>query len=171
MVFNQFDQATNMTDEISGLSLLIANDSKHRKQAIEKFYDKWKHETLVMQKWMGVQTANMGEEVFDRIPELENDDVYDKTVPNLVRSIFRGFLGNHKQFHDMSGRGYKLIVDRILEIDSINPQMAAGLCRGFAIYKKLDEQRRSLVNEQLNRVLKTSSISKNTYEVVSKILA
>lgn len=171
LIFKQFDEASNMTDEIAGLSLLIASDSKHRQEAIQKFYDKWKHETLVMQKWMGVQTANMGEEVFSRIPELENDEVYDKTVPNLVRSIFRGFLGNHKQFHDKSGRGYKLVIDRVLEIDSINPQMAAGLCRGFGVYKKLDDNRRGLLKEQLERVLKTSSISKNTYEVVSKILA
>lgn len=170
-IFKLFDESSNMTDEIAGLSLLVASNSKHQKQALQKFYEKWKHETLVMQKWISVQTANMGEEVFNRIPELENDDVYDKTVPNLVRSIFRGFLGNHKQFHDKTGKGYKLVVDRMLEIDSINPQMAAGLCRGFGVYKKLDDNRKALLKEQLERVLKTSSISKNTYEVVSKILA
>lgn len=171
LAFSQFSNATNMTDEINGLSALISSGAPRAKEASQAFYKKWKHETLVMQKWLTTQVSNLGEEVFARIPELEADPVYDKTVPNLVRSIFRGFISNHKQFHQIEGRGYALVIDRVLGLDSLNPQLAAGMCLNFGSYKKLDPARQALMKTQLERVIAQEKISKNTFEVVSKILA
>lgn len=171
LAFSQFSAATNMTDEINALAALISSSAPKASDAISAFYKKWKHETLVMQKWLATQVVNAGDDVFQKIIELEADPIYDKTVPNLVRSIYRSFLSNHKQFHEKTGKGYQLVIDRVLELDSLNPQLAAGMCQGFGVFKKLDQQRADLMRFHLERVIAQEKISKNTFEVVSKILA
>ena len=170
LAFEQQVSATNMTDEISALSILCRYDNKYRLEAIDNFYNKWKHETLVMQKWLGVQGGSPLEDTYERVQTLENDPVYDGTVPNLFRSLIGSYARNYVHFHHESGRGYKFIADKIIWLDKLNPQIAAGLSGVFKDYKKLLESRKDLMKVELERIKETDGISKNTYEIVSKIL-
>ncbi len=170
LVYEQQVAATNMTDEISALSLLCRYENKFRNEAIRNFYDKWNHETLVMQKWLGVQASSTLDDTFDRVQALEKDPIYDGTVPNLFRSLMGAFARNYIQFHHESGRGYKLIADKVIWLDKLNPQIAAGLSGVFKDYKKLLQSRKDLMKVELERIKETDGISKNTYEIVSKII-
>ncbi|TNF05610.1 MAG: aminopeptidase N [Deltaproteobacteria bacterium] len=170
LVFEQQVAASNMTDEISALALLCRYENKFRNEAIRNFYDKWNHETLVMQKWLGVQASSTLDDTFERVQALEKDPIYDGTVPNLFRSLMGAFARNYIQFHHESGRGYKLIADKVIWLDKLNPQIAAGLSGVFKDYKKLLESRKALMKVELERIKETDGISKNTYEIVSKIL-
>ncbi|MCO4794128.1 MAG: aminopeptidase N, partial [Bacteriovoracaceae bacterium] len=69
LVYEQQVAATNMTDEISALALLCRYDNKWKKEAVQNFYDKWKHETLVMQKWLSVQAASPISDTYERVLE------------------------------------------------------------------------------------------------------
>lgn len=170
--FDQFKKATNMTDEQWALSILIRAQSAKAPEAIKTFYDKWKHETLVMQKWLTAQAADQSEGAYQRILELEKDAVYDRTIPNLVRSLLGTFAAMNKvQFNHPSGRGYKLIADRMLELDKLNPQVASRLASACKDYNRLPSNLKPLLKVELERVLKTEGLSKNVYEIVSKILA
>uniref|UniRef100_UPI003563BD46 aminopeptidase N n=1 Tax=Halobacteriovorax sp. TaxID=2020862 RepID=UPI003563BD46 len=84
--YDQFNNASNMTDEYASLVMLIHNDSKYSDEVISKFFTKWKHETLVMQKWLTAQSSAPGDKTLSRVKELLSNEVYDKSVPNLVRS-------------------------------------------------------------------------------------
>ena len=59
---------------------------------------------------------------------------------------------------------------KIIDIDKINPQMASGLAGSFKIYKKLNVGNKKVMKVELERVVSTQSISKNVYEIVSKII-
>ena len=48
--------------------------------------------------------------------------------------------------------------------------MASGLCAAFKIYDKLNETNKLMMKVELERVVSTQSLSKNVYEIVSKIL-
>jgi len=170
LVYEQQVAATNMTDEISSLALLCRYESKFRNEAVRIFYDKWNHETLVMQKWLGVQASSPLEDTLDRVQALEKDPVYDGTVPNLFRNLIGGFARNYVHFHHETGRGYKFIADKVIWLDKINPQIAAGLSGVFKDYKKLLQSRKDLMKVELERIKETDGISKNTFEIVSKIL-
>uniref|UniRef100_UPI0035641E0D aminopeptidase N C-terminal domain-containing protein n=1 Tax=Halobacteriovorax sp. TaxID=2020862 RepID=UPI0035641E0D len=129
---------------------------------------KWKHETLVMQKWLTAQSSAPGDKTLSRVKELLSNEVYDKSVPNLVRSLVGTFTGNSVEFHSKSGEGYKFITDQIIDIDKLNPQMASRLAGSFKDYKRLPSDLKALVKESLERILAEKSISRNVYEIVSK---
>ena len=171
LAFNQFKSATNMTDELNALSTLAHSHSPHRSQALKAFYTKWKHETLVMQKWLTVQAQVSHDETYDEVLRLEKDPVYDRTIPNLVRSLMGQFiLTNKVQFNHPSGRGYKLAAERLLELDKLNPQIASRLASGFKDYKRIPKNLQELMKPELERMINTEGLSKNVYEIVSKIL-
>lgn len=171
LAFNQFKNATNMTDELGALSVLAHSKSSSKSEAIKAFYTKWKHETLVMQKWLTVQAQVSNEATYEEVLRLEKDPVYDRTIPNLVRSLLGQFiLTNKVQFNHPSGRGYKLATDRLLELDKLNPQIASRLASGFKDYNCIPKNLQSLMKPELERMLATAGLSKNVYEIVSKIL-
>jgi aminopeptidase N len=169
-VYNLYLEANNMTDEIGDLRDLVHAKSTHMNEALDKFYKKWKHETLVMQKWLTVQAQAPYNDAYEFVLKLENDPVYDKTVPNLVRSLLLQFATNKLQFNHESGRGYKLVSDRIIELDKLNPQVASRLASQFKDFKRLPENLKNLMKPELERIVKTPGLSKNVFEIVSKIL-
>ena len=138
--------------------------------AVNEFYNKWNHETLVMQKWLGVQAGAPLENTLERVHALQLDPVYDSTVPNLFRSVVGAFCRNNTQFHASDGKGYEFIADQILMMDKINPQMASGVSGSFKQFAKLPKVLKLLAEKQLRRIIDTEGLSKNTYEIVSKIL-
>ena len=171
LALTQFKAATNMTDELGALTSMVESHSPYMKEALDIFYKKWKHENLVMQKWLGVQTLDTSEAVFDSILALEKNEVYDKTIPNFVRALLGTFVASNKvQFNHPSGRGYKLIAERILELDKLNPQVASRLASGFKDMSKSPANLKALMKIELEKILKTDGLSKNVYEIVSKIL-
>ncbi len=170
-IYNLYLEASNMTDEIGDLTDLVHSKSKYMDQALEKFYTKWKHETLVIQKWLTVQATSSYDETFDRVKKLEHDKVYDKTVPNLVRSLILQFAANRLQFNHESGRGYSFVADRIIELDRLNPQVASRLASQYKDFKRLPANLKLLMEKELERIIKTEGLSKNVFEIVSKTLS
>ena len=168
---NQFKTASNMTDEIGALTTLVDSNSAYKAESIKDFYTKWKHETLVMQKWLMVQGAADHDSTYDNVLKLENDPIYDRTIPNLVRALLGQFAMNKIQFNHSSGRGYQLIADRMIEIDKLNPQVASRLASAYKDYKRLPANLKSLMKPELEKILATNGLSKNVFEIVSKILA
>jgi len=123
-----------------------------------------------MTKYFSILAASKREGTLDRVMALQNDEVYDEKVPNLVRSLIGVFARNYKHFHSKDGHGYMFIADKILQIDKINAQMASGLCGAFKSYEKMNLHNKKLMQRELERVISTHSISKNVYEMISKIL-
>lgn len=170
LVKDYYYNASNMTAEAWGLKLLIDHFADRAHHAIDAFYKKWKAETLVMQKWLGAQATANDPKVLHNIRELEKCDVYDAKVPNLLRALVGRFaMGNPMQFNSPDGAGYKFVADKIIEIDQYNPQIASRVAKSMNHLKRLDEQRASLLKEQIQRVL-THNLSKDTFEVMSKNL-
>jgi len=168
--FAQFENASNMTDELASLSSLSNHENGKREKALSSFYEKWKNEPLVMQKWFGVQASSPLKDTFEKVLDLENSPIFDKAIPNLVRALWGSFAANMVHFHHSSGRGYHLIADKILMMDPINPQVSSGLAKAFRHYKKVNEKNRELMKIQLERILAAPKISKNLLEIVGKTL-
>ena len=78
---------------------------------------------------------------------------------------------NQLRFHDGSGAGYVLLADEVIALDPINPTTAARLVQPLGSWRRHDETRQVLMRRELKRVLTTSDLSKNTYEMVTKSLA
>ena len=61
--------------------------------------------------------------------------------------------------------------ERVIEIDSFNPQVAARLARAMDRWKRLAEPYRSAAREALARVAAKSDLSNDVREVVERALA
>lgn len=172
LAIDQYKTATNMTDELGALTVMVHTRAKDKSDVLSTFYAKWGHETLVMQKWLAVQATSSDESTYETLLKLEHDSVYDRTIPNLVRSLLGQFVAVNKvQFNHPSGRGYKLIAERLLELDKLNPQIASRLASGFKDYKRTPKNLQELMKPELERIIQTDGLSKNVFEIVSKILA
>ncbi len=166
----QFLTANNMTDELNALSILCSSSHEAREQALTIFYEKFKNDILVMQKWMAVQTAASHPDIIKITKDLLVHPAYDENIPNFLRSVLRGFSQNLEHFHNPSGQGYELLATEIIKIDKKNPLMASALSTAFNAYQKLMPQNKELMKRELNRILNMPGISKNTYEIISKTL-
>ncbi len=167
---SQYRDSLTMTDRIVALDILENSSAELSTVALADFYKRYKNDTLVMNKYFSILAASEREGTLDRVRALQNDEVYDEKVPNLVRSLIGVFARNYRHFHAKDGYGYSFVADKIIEIDKINAQMASGLCGAFKIYEKMNKENKEEMKLVLERIISTQSLSKNSYEIISKIL-
>ncbi len=167
---SQYYNSVSMSDRVVALDILESISADEAAVAFEDFYEKYKNQTLVMNKYFGLLASSSREGALERVKALESDAAYDEKVPNLVRSLIGSFSRNYKYFHAKDGSGYKYVADKIIEIDAINAQMASGLSGAFKIYTRMNKTNKSLMAQELNRVVSTHNLSKNSFEIISKIL-
>ncbi|THB81098.1 MAG: aminopeptidase N [Desulfobacteraceae bacterium] len=171
MVFNHFDHARNMTDEIAAFSALSHLDSEKCRQAVEQFYDKWKHDTLVLDKWFAVQAGSRRRDALETVEALLQHRDFSLKNPNKVRSLIGSFIMfNPVSFHRKDGKGYEFLTRMVLELDAINPQITSRLAAGFNHWKKYDPARQEMMKSQLSGIVNHEGLSKNVYEIVSRAL-
>ncbi len=169
---NHYNSASNMTEEIFALVQFIKSGHSLDHFAIQNFYQKWKHDSLVMLKWFGALASySPATGVIERMKTLENDPLFLKDVPNYLRALYGQFARNNlSSFHATDGSGYEFVTERILKIDQFNPQVASRLASSFSMINRLDTERKKAMKTQLEKIIHGNP-SRDTYEVVSKYLA
>ncbi|MGD8571165.1 MAG: aminopeptidase N [Gammaproteobacteria bacterium] len=169
--YQQFSRGNNMTDVMAALVSLANNDCPQREQALNEFYEKWKNDSLVVDKWLGIQATSRLPGTLERVKALVDHEAFTLKNPNKIRALIGAFgHGNPSQFHDLSGEGYQFFTGKILEIDKMNPQIAARLATVYTMWRKYDEQRQTLMKQQLDSIAAEPGLSKDVYEIASKSL-
>jgi aminopeptidase N len=166
----QYADSVTMTDRLAALALMEHHLPDVSPMALQAFYDRYRHDTLVMNKYFSVSAASERPGCLERVVVLEKDPCFDMKVPNLVRALIGTFSRNHLHFHDKSGEGYRFVAEKIVELDAINPQIASGLAGAFKLYKRMHPDNRAAMKTELERILRAAGLSKNVYEIVEKIL-
>lgn len=169
----QFLQASNMTDQLAGLRCLVNSpsvDAKElKREALESFYQQWRHEPLVVDQWFVVQAVCQLDGSLEQVRKLLEHENFDIRNPNKVRSLIGAFCGqNHVGFHNASGAGYEFLADQVLVLDKLNPQIASRLLTPLTRWRKFDAKRQSLMQAQLQRIKAQEELSKDLFEVVEK---
>jgi len=168
----QFDTRANMTDVLAALTVLADLDRPERPAALARFYAAWSRDELVIDKWFALQARSSLPGTPNRVRELTLHPAFERKNPNRVRALVGAFAqGNQIRFHDASGAGYVFLADEVITLDPINPTTAARLVQPLGAWRRHDPTRQALMRRQLERVLATPDLSKNTYEMVSKSLA
>jgi aminopeptidase N len=167
----QFRRADNMTDAMAALGCLANADCPEREPALQAFYDKWHAEPLVVDKWLSVQAASRLPGTLERVRQLLCHPAFDLKVPNKVYALVRAFAANHARFHAADGGGYAFLAERVLELDRLNPQVAARMARGFDRWRKFDTRRQAHARAQLERIRDAEGLSRDVAEIVGKALA
>jgi aminopeptidase N len=168
----QFDLGANMTDVLAALGLLVDTDCPERAEALAAFYERWRDDPLVLDKWFSMQARSSLPGTIEAVRELARHPDFNRANPNRVRALVGAFAqGNQLHFHEASGEGYRFLADEVIGLDKANPQTAARLVQPLGQWKRQDAARQGLMRAQLDRILATPGLSPNTYEMVSKSLA
>jgi aminopeptidase N len=110
-------------------------------------------------------------DTLDRVKGLLKHQLFSLRNPNRVRSVIGRFcLANPVRFHAADGSGYCFFADQILALDKLNPQITARLLQAMSRWRRYDSSRQKLMEEQLQRIQRQDELSKDTTEVVNKIL-
>ena len=164
--------ALNMTDSMGGLTALMAIGGETFEAALADFYERWRDEPLVIDKWFALQGRDPGEGALGRVLGLTAHPAFDQKNPNRLRALVATFASfNPAQFHEASGAGYRFLADQVLAVDGFNPMTAARLVEPLCNWRRYTPQLGGLMKAQLSRVAETSGLSKNVYELASKALA
>ena len=171
--FQRFKDAHNMTDRFNALSALVSSGHELAKTALERFHSLFKSEALVIDKWFALQASAPDQDghVLPAVRALMQHPDFNLLNPNRARSLIFGFCNaNPAAFHRRDAAGYVFWAERVMELDAINPQVAARLARALDRWKKLAEPYRSAAREAIKRVAAKPDLSNDVREVVSRAL-
>ncbi len=167
----QIDAADNMTDRLAALMGLINTGSTSASQALNRFYQDFKNEALVVDKWFSLQAVATHTDV-QAIRKLMNHPAFTLKNPNRARSLISSFCnGNPAQFHAADGSGYDFWAEQVMTLNKLNPQVAARLVRTLDHWKKYKPELKLQMQAALQKISQIKGLSKDVHELVEKSLA
>ncbi|EGI75487.1 aminopeptidase N [Hylemonella gracilis] len=172
--YQRFKDAGNMTDRFNALAALVQSGHALARDALQRFHALFKNEALVLDKWFALQAgaSDRGGDVLPAVKQLMKHPDFTLKNPNRARSlIFSYCSANPGAFHRADAAGYVYWSERVLELDALNPQVAARLARALDRWKKLAEPYRHAAREAIARVAAKPDLSNDVREVVSRALA
>ena len=172
--YQRFKDASNMTDRFNALAALVISGHALAAQALLRFHTIFKDQPLVLDKWFALQAGapDRGGNVLPAVKQLMNHADFNIRNPNRARSVIFSYCSaNPGAFHRADAAGYVFWSDRVLELDTINPQVAARLARALDRWNKLVEPMRGAAREAIARVAARQDLSNDVREVVTRALA
>ena len=171
----QYVTATNMTDAMAGLRAFVNNPSPLTaaltNSLLESFYAKWKHEALVVEQWLSLQSAAPVPGNLDKVKALIAHEAFDIRNPNKIRSVIGAFCNsNALGFHAGNGEGYRFLADYVILLNRSNPQIASRQLTPLTRWRKYDLKRQELMKAELRRVMAEENLSRDVSEIVLKCL-
>ena len=159
LALQQCDNANNMTDRLAGLAALINSSAAGKDAALQRFYNEFEAEALVIDKWFGLQATARHTNVA-AVRKLMQHPAFTMKNPNRARSLIFSFCnGNPSQFHAADGSGYAFWAEQVLAFNRINPQVAARLARTLDRWRKYPAAQQQSMQRALQKVAAASNLS------------
>lgn len=165
------NMAKNMTHEWGMLCAVNHSNNPKRDVLLAKFAEKFADDALVMDKYFTLIASSLRSDTPAQVRAALQHPKFSLENPNKSRALLGTFSRNVPHFHAEDGLGYRFIADKVIEIDRFNPQVAARLVQAFTLCRRLEPVRRALMERELARIRSQSGLSKDTAELVDKILA
>jgi aminopeptidase N len=168
----ELDRPSNMTAEIGALGALVAIGEEAAAPELARFHERHGNDPLLVDKWLALHAQIAGDGAAARVEKLTRHPAFTFATPNRVYALFGSFTGaNPSGFNAVHGKGYAVVADAVLKLDSSNPQVAARIATAFRNWRMLDAPRRAQAEAQLKRIFAREGLSRDTYEIVSRMLA
>ena len=164
-----YQSADNMTEELGALGCLINRGAADA--AIARFYERWSGDRLVMDKWFALQTSRAQPDHAAEVTRaLSKHKDFDWKNPNRFRALVGGLAMNTAGFHHPSGAAYGLVADWLIKLDPVNPQTTARMTTVFETWRRYDGDRQGMMRDALARIATTPGLSRDSTEMVGRIL-
>jgi aminopeptidase N len=172
----QYDSANNMTDRYGALATLVNYSLPDAQNCLEHFHQKFEGDALVIDKWFALQATrqinlNNPEDVLNTVIALRQHADFNIKNPNRVRSLIHAFcMNNPGAFHQNPQKSYKFWADHVIELNQINPQVAARLARALDRWKQFAPNYQVHMKSALELIAKQDNLSSDVAEVIEKAL-
>lgn len=167
----QFETASNMTDTMSALAVIVRVPGAARDEALTAFYERFKSDALVVDKWFALQAMQPDDDVLQRIHALMAHPAFSMKNPNRVRALIGTFAGaNPTRFNAADGSGFAFVADAVLELDAFNAQVAARLLSSFRSWRSLEPGRRDQARLALERIAAAPRLSPDVSDIATRCL-
>ena len=172
LVTQQYKSSNNMTDTLATLSCAAKSSHEKLNEMMVDFEGKWQDITLVMDKWFAIQGSVNDESIFDNLSKLIAHPLFSLKNPNRARSLIGAFVNNNpRYFHCASGRGYQFLIEQLIKLNDINPQVASRLITPLIQFKSFDQDRQIMIKAKLEQLVKQEELSKDLKEKLDAALA
>jgi len=166
-----FRKAGNMTDQAYSLYLLADAGGEPGEKALATFYQRWKDDHLVIDTWFAAQALASGDGTLERVRALLAHEKFVLSAPNKVRALIGNFASaNPVQFNRADGAGYQFVAEQAIAINAFNPQLAARMLTCFRSWRTLETGRRRHARKALQKIAQSQGLSKDVFEMVSRML-
>ena len=168
----RFKDAGNMTDRLNAIGALVHAHSELAAPALERMLAQFSHEALVVDKWFQLQASAPEKDgrVFARVRQLLLHPQFTLHNPNRARSLLWNWDTNPAAFHRPDAAGYVLWAEKVIELDTVNPQLASRIARALDGWRNLAEPYRSAAREAISRVAAKADLSGDVREIVERAL-
>jgi aminopeptidase N len=171
LVGQHYQHATNMTDVLAAMQAAGGAELPSWANLLQDFEGKWQHDGLVMDNWFRLQAVRTEGETLSQVRRLMTHPAFSLQNPNRVRALIGTFCAaNPSKFHAIDGSGYRFLVEILLALNTINPQVAARLIVPLIQFKRLDEGRKTLIRTELQKLAARPDLARDLYEKVSRAL-
>jgi aminopeptidase N len=167
IAYQQFISADCMTDQYGAFQSLLSAENSYRDEVIERFYHQHRSDVQVMDKWFSAQAISSLTSVSD-IRNLMKHKLFTIKNPNRVRSVIGSFSQNYIQFHCQDG--YELMSEVVIELDDLNPQIAARFAGIFNHWRRFIPKYSKLQELQIKSIIDRDKISKDVFEIVQSAI-
>jgi len=170
-VVNQVETSTSATERLAALAVLADTDCPERTKALERFYERWRDNDLLVNKWLNVQATSRLPGTVERVRALMAHPAFDLMNPAKGMALLGGFCRrNYVQFHEPAGGGYRLFAEVALAVDKFKPESIGWLMPQVMQWRRYDAGRRRLLQTELERMVATPGISGGLYEMLTNAL-
>ncbi len=167
----QYRDAPGMTDRLAALALMVHGRAAPADAALLDYRQRYAGNALALDKWFAVQAQLPGESALDRVLALEADPAFTLKNPNRVQALLGSFVRNNPSgFHRTDGAGYRLLAERLVALDALNPQVAARLATAFNGWQRLEPLRRASAREAIAGLDQHAGLSRNLAEIIGSVL-
>ena len=172
----QYQSANNMTDQYGALAVLVNFSLSHAQASLSNFHERFKSDALVIDKWFALQATRQIDlqdtgSVLTNVLSLRKHPDFNIKNPNRARSLIHAFcMNNPGAFHQPSATTYQFWADHVIELNHINPQVAARLARALDRWKQFAPNYQVHMKSALEFISKQTNLSSDVAEVIQKAL-
>jgi len=176
LALKQYESANNMTERYGALAVLVNFSSVHAAKCLEHFHQSFQSDALVIDKWFALQATRQSDlnnpgSVLKDVMTLRQHPDFSLKNPNRVRSLIHAFcMNNPGAFHQPSAISYEFWANHVIELNQINPQVAARLARGLDRWKQFAPNYQVHMKSALELIAKQDNLSSDVAEVIEKAL-
>ena len=173
MTYQRFKDSSNMTERFGAMSALVNCAHPLGDKCLEQFHHQFSKEALVIDKWFALQASatDRNGQILAKVKQLMQHPDFQVKNPNRARSLLFSYcMANPGGFHKTDASGYVFWAERVIEIDSFNPQVAARLARALDRWRQLAQPYQHAAQEAIKRVAAKNDLSNDVREVVNRSL-